>query len=72
MSKRNVNCVVCGGKLEVQTIQVTEDEDGGADIEQMDGFVCADCGIHYKNLPKAKVVKQKQWESRVIDEMGGS
>jgi hypothetical protein len=63
---------VCFGKLVAQTVTITEDEDGGPDIEELDGYVCSDCGLSYKNLPKAKVVKQKEWEWKIIEEIGGS
>lgn len=72
MPKRNVGCVVCAGKLVAQTVTITEDEEGGADIEELDGYVCSDCGLHYKNLPRAKVVKQKEWEWKIIEDLGGS
>ena len=72
MAKRKVGCVVCGAQLIADTVIVSEDDEGGPDIEQLDGFSCVDCGIKYAALPKAKVVTAKKWEWKTLDELGAT
>jgi len=68
--KRKINCVVCGGQLVAQHITINEDEDG-ADVEELDGYLCDDCGVKYGKLPKKKVVDCKEWETKILRDVGG-
>lgn len=69
--KKKVNCIVCGGLLAAQTINISEDDETGESVEELDGYGCVDCGIKYHRLPKQKVVTQKTWEAKLLEELGG-
>ena len=72
MGKRRVHCIVCEGALVAQTMNISEGEDGEGDVEELSGFTCNDCGLHYDNLPKARIVDLKKWEAKIVQELGGS